>query len=467
MKKLIVLVLAVLLITACFTSAVSDESGLPRGLAGTWTGVGTPANGGTPIDLSVTIREDGNGEYLFKQGTYSESFPFSVSWTDNTFTVDIPATAGLGTVAGTYALNDDVLTLDITTTFPNGRQYKYTADCRKTSDPGGWTCPECQTVNQDSWNFCVTCGQKKPVSIVCTSCGAEYPEDVSFLFCPECGTKLEKGGAAPDPSPAPTQVPVDDPEVSPDAAEHVHLKYGGVAYLDSSKISSSADIHCIGSYADRSLLPADKPKVIYMAMYADQGWSGSYKLTVQEPNGNRHNWSASEIRSGRTEHNWMNEKQDSSELDSGEYIVYVNGQEIDRFTVEFIGSRDGTNVSARRDDIGLEAAGIYWQAEKDGERNYVPGLNVLYTSVLNPYGYGIKLTLRCITPITRKYQQLRIVNSVTDRELTSFEIRDPEFLQSSGDFYSFSANAKLAELNGTYSVYLDDDFIGEFTIKAE
>ena len=466
MKKLIALALAALLIVVCLSSAVSESSGLPRELVGTWTGIGTPANGGTPIDLSVTIREDGSGEYLFMQGTHSESFPFSVSWTDHTFSVDIPATAGLGTVTGTYALNNGVLTLDITTTFPNGRQYKYTAECTKTADSGGWTCPACQSVNQDDWNFCVTCGQKKPVSVICPGCGTEYPEDTTYLFCPVCGAKLEKGEApAPEPDPAPAQVP-DDPEVSSDAVDHVHLKYGGVAYLDSSNISSSSDIHCIGAYADRGMLPADKPKVIYIAMYADQGWSGIYKLTVQEPNGSRHNWSASDIQSGRTEHNWMNETTDSLELDSGEYIVFVNGQEIDRFTVEFFGSREGTHVPARHDNIGLEAAGIYWQAAKDGDRNFVPGMNVLDTSVITPYKCGVKVTLRCLTPKTREYQKLRIVNLVTDAELTFFEIRDPDFLSRSGDTYSFSSNVELNDLNGTFCIYLDDELIGEFSMKA-
>ena len=108
-----------------------EEQGVPDGLAGTWKGIGTPKNGGTPIDLTVRIEADGSGEYTFVQGDYTESYPFTVSREDNSFSVDIPATAMLGRVEGTYEFKDGVLTLDITTTFAGGRTYSYTAECAK------------------------------------------------------------------------------------------------------------------------------------------------------------------------------------------------------------------------------------------------------------------------------------------------------------------------------------------------
>ena len=45
-----------------------EESAIPDELVGQWTGVGTPKNGGTPIDLSIIVNADGSGEYTFDQG---------------------------------------------------------------------------------------------------------------------------------------------------------------------------------------------------------------------------------------------------------------------------------------------------------------------------------------------------------------------------------------------------------------
>lgn len=110
---------------------VGGTQTIPEELIGTWQGIGTPKNGGTSIDLTITIEADGSGEYTFAQGKYVESYPFTVSHEDSTFAVDIPATSQLGKVAGTYALENDLLKLDITTTFPNGSTYSYTAECSK------------------------------------------------------------------------------------------------------------------------------------------------------------------------------------------------------------------------------------------------------------------------------------------------------------------------------------------------
>lgn len=104
---------------------------IPEELIGDWTGVGTPKNGGTSIDLAIHINADGTGEYSFDQGNYHESYPFAISSDDSSFSVDIPATSQLGSVAGTWALDSGVLMLDITSTFTGGGSYSYTAECVK------------------------------------------------------------------------------------------------------------------------------------------------------------------------------------------------------------------------------------------------------------------------------------------------------------------------------------------------
>lgn len=133
MKKTIAILLSLLLAVLMAPGFAEEEPvQIPAELVGNWTGVGTPENGGTPIDLNITIAEDGSGSYLFKQGPYEESFPFNISYTDNTFAVDIPETAGLGTVTGTYELREDgILVLNISVAFTAGGSYAYTAECTK------------------------------------------------------------------------------------------------------------------------------------------------------------------------------------------------------------------------------------------------------------------------------------------------------------------------------------------------
>lgn len=135
MKKTIAIFLSLLfllcLLPITAMAAEETETGIPAELVGIWEGEGTPKNGGTPIQLNIRIKPDGTGEYSFDQGSYHESFPFTLSREDNRFSVDIPATSYLGKVDGTWELKDGILLLDITSTFTGGGSYSYTAECRK------------------------------------------------------------------------------------------------------------------------------------------------------------------------------------------------------------------------------------------------------------------------------------------------------------------------------------------------
>jgi len=118
------------------TETVRDKDahsgGFPKELAGTWKGKGTPKRDGAPIDLTVTIREDGTGEYVFLQGSYKECLPFSVDWSDGTFSVSTEETElGFASCGGTWELKNEKLYLDITTEFVSGRSYSYTAELKK------------------------------------------------------------------------------------------------------------------------------------------------------------------------------------------------------------------------------------------------------------------------------------------------------------------------------------------------
>lgn len=85
------------------------------------------------IHLTFTVNEDGNGQYTFEQSGYRESYPVRLSADDNTFTVDIPANNALSITSckGTWKYQDEELTLDVVTTFKNGRQFKYSILCQR------------------------------------------------------------------------------------------------------------------------------------------------------------------------------------------------------------------------------------------------------------------------------------------------------------------------------------------------
>ena len=113
------------------TPETSDDEAIPEELVGDWQGVGKPKNGGPSIDLTIHVEEDGTGKYTFDQAGYHESYPFTISWDGKRFSVDVPATSQLGSVDGTWEVEDDVLKLDITSTFTSGGSYSYNAECKR------------------------------------------------------------------------------------------------------------------------------------------------------------------------------------------------------------------------------------------------------------------------------------------------------------------------------------------------
>ncbi|MBO6092806.1 MAG: leucine-rich repeat protein [Oscillospiraceae bacterium] len=113
------------------TPDTSNDGAIPEELVGDWQGVGKPKNGGPSIDLTIHVEEDGTGKYTFDQAGYHESFPFTISRDGKRFSVDVPATSQLGSVDGTWEVEDDVLKLDITSTFISGGSYSYNAECKR------------------------------------------------------------------------------------------------------------------------------------------------------------------------------------------------------------------------------------------------------------------------------------------------------------------------------------------------
>ena len=105
----------------------AEEAAIPEEMIGTWEGAGIPPAGGSPIDLTVVINEDGTGEYIFIQGGYTENNPIEISYEGNSFSVNTDDSV-LNECVGTWELADGVLTLDITSTLASGATYSYTAE---------------------------------------------------------------------------------------------------------------------------------------------------------------------------------------------------------------------------------------------------------------------------------------------------------------------------------------------------
>ena len=100
---------------------------IPIEYIGKWEG---SADG---IKLSFKVEPDGTGVYTFEQSGYTESYDFSLEVGSETFSVKIPSnnTLGIVTIEGTYKYSDEKLTLNVITTFSDGREFKYTVPCRK------------------------------------------------------------------------------------------------------------------------------------------------------------------------------------------------------------------------------------------------------------------------------------------------------------------------------------------------
>ena len=140
MKKTIALFCVLLLLfgLTSVTAAAADEEEtveLAR-LVGTWEGEGTSKTGDVPITLTVRIAPDGTGVYEFEMESmgrpYHESYPFLLSREDSRFSLDTPAEYP-GKIEGTWELKDNVLLLDIVSTFAGGGESAWVAECRKTA----------------------------------------------------------------------------------------------------------------------------------------------------------------------------------------------------------------------------------------------------------------------------------------------------------------------------------------------
>lgn len=105
----------------------SAAAAMPEAYVGDWQG--STGN----INLSFSVNPDGTGSYAFEQNGYTESYDFTMRADADTFSVTIPEDNQLGIVSceGTYQYANEVLTLDIHTTFQSGREFSYTVPCTR------------------------------------------------------------------------------------------------------------------------------------------------------------------------------------------------------------------------------------------------------------------------------------------------------------------------------------------------
>ncbi|MCL2544683.1 MAG: hypothetical protein FWE77_02060 [Clostridia bacterium] len=102
-------------------------SGIPQEYVGQWAGKAGD------INLSFDVGADGAGTYTFEQSGYYENYDFALQVDSEAFSVQIPKgnQLGIASCEGTYAYADGVLTLEVQTTFANGRVFSYTVPCQR------------------------------------------------------------------------------------------------------------------------------------------------------------------------------------------------------------------------------------------------------------------------------------------------------------------------------------------------
>lgn len=139
MKKATCFLISLLLILSLpLAFALETGGNVLKDFVGEWEG-----QSGN-IHLTFTVNEDGSGQYTYEQSDYRESYPVRLSADDNTFAVDIPANNALSitTCEGAWLYEDEVLTLDVVTTFANGRQFSYSIPCRRVNKDGAAAAPD-------------------------------------------------------------------------------------------------------------------------------------------------------------------------------------------------------------------------------------------------------------------------------------------------------------------------------------
>lgn len=104
---------------------------VPAEFVGSWQGCAEVS--GSDIYLAFTVREDGSGTYAFSQGGYNEEYDVSVTASGGTFSIDVPKDNKLRikTIEGDYAFKDEVLTLQVRTSFQGGRVFSYAVPCSR------------------------------------------------------------------------------------------------------------------------------------------------------------------------------------------------------------------------------------------------------------------------------------------------------------------------------------------------
>ena len=85
------------------------------------------------ISLSFNVESDGTGVYTFEQSGYTESYEFTLEVGTETFFVQIPEvnTLDIVSIEGTYVYLNEMLILEVSTSFVGGRVFEYTVPCQK------------------------------------------------------------------------------------------------------------------------------------------------------------------------------------------------------------------------------------------------------------------------------------------------------------------------------------------------
>lgn len=164
-------------------------SSIPKVFVGTWEGFAPDIT----LHLTFVVNADGSAQYIFKQGDYTESYDVTLSVTTETFTVTVPEENQLdiSTCEGTYQLEGDVLTLNVSTNFKSGRVYKYTVSCTRVDNPEVAT--DTSTDAMDSVTLTTAAGEKLVLSILADSAFAKQTDTI--IVHTRVGTTVHNSGS--------------------------------------------------------------------------------------------------------------------------------------------------------------------------------------------------------------------------------------------------------------------------------
>ena len=333
-------------------------------------------------------------------------------------------------------------------------------------------CFSCHTTyeNGQSFRFCPQCGAAMGV---CPWCDTPIASDSGYRFCPNCGNNLMEGAAPAPAAPAPTpeaptpapKEPADTPKPAPSGPnplesgtgalpEGIDLVYTGLVYRDQNN-----NMIFPGWSVDARYVPKDIRKEICCSLWS--GVDGMHSVSLTAPDGR-----VADFDGGSTEFTTYSTITFScfgadrlQDIVEGEYVLTVDGKEIQRFQISHTGSEEGAEYYAQRNDIFVKSAGAgyyKYQAMKLSEaRNRLPEDEV-----------GGKVYMVGVQIYNNTSGAASVDLTLIDEKSGNALIKDGSVQFSGRGTVTYFVDVSPDELGGKYTAFLDGVPAYAFEIAA-